>query len=201
MGKAIDPKQVLQEYPRPHMVRKSYENLNGYWEYAFTKVAGYKGDKRDCIQYEGHILVPFSPECVLSGVGRQLMPGEYLFYRKTIGVTDEIQSKRLLLHFGAVDQACKIWVNGICLMRHNGGYLPFYADITDVVQSGENYGKTPCKGKRRGSKKLWKSVKFGRPRLEVPDGFHNMLQMWKGGKISKREASRQLDRLLIPPEF
>lgn len=137
-GKAIDPEQVLQEYPRPRMVRESYENLNGYWEYAFVKADGYSGRHRAHIRYEGRILVPFSPESVLSGVNRQLMPDTYLFYRKVIRVTDEIRSKRLLLHFGAVDQACKVWVNGTCLMRHTGGYLPFQVDITDAVQSGEN---------------------------------------------------------------
>lgn len=137
-GRKIDPQQVWQEYPRPRMIRGSYENLNGYWEYAFRKVDEYTGIQQDQIPYEGRILVPFSPECVLSGVNRQLMPDEYLFYRKTIRVTDEIRNKRLLLHFGAVDQACKIWVNGNCLKKHTGGYLPFHVEITDAVTCGEN---------------------------------------------------------------
>ena len=81
-GKKIDPEHVLSEYPRPLLVRNSYINLNGYWEYAFTD-AFQKPEK-----YDGKILVPFSPEAVLSGVNRQLQPEEYLWYRRTIDVNE-----------------------------------------------------------------------------------------------------------------
>lgn len=63
---------MLQEYPRPLLKHGSYINLNGYWNYAFTK------EFKKPEQYEGQILVPFSPETVLSGVSRQLKPDEYL---------------------------------------------------------------------------------------------------------------------------
>ena len=63
-GKALDPNDILQEYPRPLLRRESYVNLNGYWDYAFTK----KLKKPET--YDGRILVPFSPESVLSGVER-----------------------------------------------------------------------------------------------------------------------------------
>ena len=69
-GKELDPDHVLAEYPRPLMVRDSYENLNGCWDYAFTK------EFRMPEEYDGKILVPFSPESVLSGVSRQLQPDE-----------------------------------------------------------------------------------------------------------------------------
>lgn len=36
-GRELDREHVLEEYPRPLMVRDSYINLNGEWEYAFTK--------------------------------------------------------------------------------------------------------------------------------------------------------------------
>ena len=67
-GRALDREHVLQEYPRPLLVRDGYTNLNGMWEYAFTK--DYCRPER----YDGEIIVPFSPESVLSGVGRQLIP-------------------------------------------------------------------------------------------------------------------------------
>ena len=71
-GRDLDPQNVLMEYPRPLLKRGSYINLNGYWDYAFTK----EFNKPE--QYDGQILVPFSPETVLSGVSRQLKPDEYL---------------------------------------------------------------------------------------------------------------------------
>lgn len=135
-GRALDREHVLKEYPRPLMVRDSYLNLNGEWEYAFTD----KFCKPD--EYEGRILVPFSPESVLSGVDRQLQPDEYLWYRRMFLVSQEGQSQdsccRRLLHFGAVDQSCVIFINGRQAARHTGGYLPFEADITAFLRPGEN---------------------------------------------------------------
>lgn len=134
-GKELDPDHVLGEYPRPHMVRKSYTNLNGYWDYAFTKTFHRPAS------YEGKILVPFSPESVLSGVSRQLKPDEYLWYHRGFKLGDWAKRKsehRLILHFGAVDQACVVYVNGKRAASHTGGYLPFEADISEFVSDGEN---------------------------------------------------------------
>ena len=78
-GRNLDSEHVLKEYPRPIMMREThYEILNGWWEYAFTQ------NQKKPKQYDGKILVPFSPESALSGVSRQLMPNEYLWYRTKI---------------------------------------------------------------------------------------------------------------------
>ena len=71
-GETLDPNAVLQEYPRPQMVRGSYRNLNGLWDYAITDAAAPPE------RWDGEILVPFSPEAPLSGVGRTLLPGQTL---------------------------------------------------------------------------------------------------------------------------
>ena len=108
-GRDLDPQNVLMEYPRPLLKRGSYINLNGYWDYAFTK------EFKKPEQYDGQILVPFSPEAVLSGVSRQLQPDEYLWYRRTFTLekwAEQKTGRRLLLHFGAVDHACVVYVNG-----------------------------------------------------------------------------------------
>lgn len=134
-GRELDPQNVLPEYPRPLLRRSSYTNLNGYWDYAFTRK--FKIPEK----YDGQILVPFSPEAVLSGVSRQLMPDEYLWYRRIFiieGWNGRKSGRRLILHFGAVDQACAVYVNGQRAARHTGGYLPFEADITQLVRDGEN---------------------------------------------------------------
>lgn len=134
-GRMLDKENVLSEYPRPLLVRESYTNLNGVWEYAFTKK--YRRPER----FDGEIIVPFSPESVLSGVGRQLMPEEYLWYRRSFvleGWSERQQERRLILHFGAVDQSGVVFVNGKRNAAHTGGYLPFETEITEFVRDGEN---------------------------------------------------------------
>ena len=131
-GKAIDPEHVLEEYPRPGMKRDSYVCLNGFWDYAITDSRNFPEN------YDGEILVPFSPEAPLSGVNRMLMPGMYLHYKKSFSVEKMKEGSRLLLHFGAVDQSCEVYVNGCLAGDHTGGYLHFSFDISSLVHEGEN---------------------------------------------------------------
>ena len=122
----------LSEYPRPQFKRQSYLSLNGRWEYAFTSSAALPA------AYEGTILVPYSPESKLSGVGRQLKPGEFLHYRRTFELPEGFFRGRVLLNFGACDQVCKVYVNGAEVGGHKGGYLPFTFDITAFLREGCN---------------------------------------------------------------
>ncbi|WP_030914014.1 glycoside hydrolase family 2 protein [Streptosporangium amethystogenes] len=134
-GAALDPEAVLPEYPRPQLVRDSYLNLNGRWRYAVSPVEPEAPDG-----YDGDIVVPFSPEAPLSGVGRQLLPGQTLWYRRTLTLPDHfaVPGGRVLLHFGAVDQTCRVLLNGVEVGTHTGGYLPFACDITDALREGPN---------------------------------------------------------------
>ena len=124
---------VLTEYPRPSMMRNSYENLNGWWDYAITKQLD--GEKIPDI-YNGKILVPYSPEAALSGVEHQLQPDEYLWYHRELVLDRKKldQGMRLLLHFGAVDQTAYVYVDGKEVMTHVGGYLPFTLDLTPFAK-------------------------------------------------------------------
>lgn len=134
-GKNLDRDHVLEEYPRPLLMREDYQILNGWWDYAFTI------DNKQPQQYEGRILVPFSPETALSGVGHQLKPDEYLWYRRNFdlpGWDREKGQNRILLHFGAVDQSCEVRINGHKVKRHTGGYLPFEVDISRYAQESAN---------------------------------------------------------------
>lgn len=136
-GAGLDPDAILPEHPRPQLARDSHLNLNGRWEYAIT------GGEEEPETYDGVILVPFSPESPLSGVDRQLLPGQTLWYRRALPGPDGFPPAgdapvRVLLHFGAVDQTCRVLVNGTEVGGHTGGYLPFTCDITDVLHDGEN---------------------------------------------------------------
>nr|MCR5546963.1 glycoside hydrolase family 2 [Lachnospiraceae bacterium] len=82
-GRTLDVDHVLKEYPRPQMVRNSYINLNGFWDYAIEKIGAREVQRKFPTKTDGKILVPFSPETALSQVNRQLMPGEYLWYRRS----------------------------------------------------------------------------------------------------------------------
>ena len=127
--KSSRPQHPLPEYPRPQLRRNSYLNLNGIWEYAITKTA----EKPAAMQ--GEIVVPFSPETPLSGVGHILQPDEYLWYRRSVTLPEGFfQGGRLLLHFGAVDQCCTVWVDGQEAGSHTGGYLPFALDVTELIE-------------------------------------------------------------------
>ena len=131
-GRSLDPAQPLPEYPRPQLSREQWTNLNGLWEHAFTSTAERPSS------WDGLIVVPFSPEAPLSGVGRQLGPDEWLWYRRSFTAPDLPHGGRVLLHFGAVDQSCTVWVNGREAGTHTGGYLPFCFDVTDLVGKGED---------------------------------------------------------------
>ena len=129
----VDRECPLNEYPRPQMVRGNWQNLNGTFLYAIGTSLDMAPEK-----FENEILVPFAYESQLSGVCKALQPGEILWYSKKFTVKDEIKNDRMLLQFGAVDWQCRVYVNGISVGEHIGGYLPFSMDITDALQEGEN---------------------------------------------------------------
>lgn len=129
----------LPEYPRPQMTRPHWMNLNGFWDYAILP----KESVAPRI-YDGKILAPYALESYLSGVQKALLPDQKLWYRRFFNdprpdLLSEIKGGgRVLLHFGAVDYECEVWVNRNCVGGHYGGYLPFTFDITDALQEGEN---------------------------------------------------------------
>lgn len=123
----------LPEYPRPQMVREDWVNLNGMFDYAVTDESA-----QWCESYEGEIRVPFAIESCLSGVCRKVTAKDRIWYRKKFTLPESFAGKRTLLHFGAVDWECKVYINQALVGSHIGGYCPFTIDITDALKDGEN---------------------------------------------------------------
>ncbi len=124
----VDQEMPLPEYPRPQMVRKEWQNLNGLWDYALTPVRSYFP-----ASYQGQILVPFPVESSLSGVGKGVGEDQALWYRRLFTLPVTWKEKNILLHFGAADWQADVWINGIKAGGHTGGYTPFTLDITPLL--------------------------------------------------------------------
>ncbi len=210
--------EVLPEYPRPQLVRETrWLNLNGYWAYKIDLAE--EGDLDPALDVpvessqmtqpiarfrdfdpDGEILVPFSPETLLSGVERQVLPENRLWYKRTFTVEAE-PGERVLLHAGAVDQVCSIWVNDKYVGSHRDGYLPFTFDITDFLSSAKaaqslvlvardpsNRGQLPWGKQKLERGKIWYTPSSGIWQtmwLEVvPETYVervNVTPFWEGG--------------------
>src|SRR6476469_9178346 len=122
---SVNPANVLPEYPRPQLVRNNWTNLNGLWQYAILPK-----DQQATIPAatQGNILVPFAVESALSGVGKTVGKDSVLWYKRTITISAKTNGNRVLLHFGAVDWHCDIYVNNKSVSNHEGGYEPFTVD-------------------------------------------------------------------------
>ena len=130
----IDPENVLGEYPRPQMVRDNWLNLNGIWD--FKESIG-MGRYRSAQLFDKKVLVPFPIESALSGLmltDHEERPYKTYLYNRTFTIPSEMKGKNILLHFGAVDWKCEVYVNGKQVGTHTGGYDPFSFDITSALK-------------------------------------------------------------------
>lgn len=127
-----------KEHPNPQMLRKDWINLNGTWDFMFDfSASGIDRKFYEIADWNKKITVPFCPESKLSGIAYvDFIP--MVWYRKIVCLNEEQLKGRTLLHFGAVDYECHVWINGENAGRHQGGYTSFTLDITDFVKPGEN---------------------------------------------------------------
>ena len=134
-----------KEYPRPQFRRENWQNLNGEWEFAFD-------DKNESIKsglWQGKkalsrkINVPFTYEYPASGVG-DAAQHDVVWYRRTFEIAEENRGSRALLCFNAADYQTDVWLNGVHVLTHTGGFAPFSADITDILKEGENVLVVRC---------------------------------------------------------
>ena len=195
----IDPNNVLPEYPRPIMERKEWKNLNGLWEYAIRPTGTQQPADMD-----GQILVPFAVESSLSGVMKTLGKENELWYSREFTVPSSWKGKNILLHFGAVDWQADVWVNGVKMGQHRGGYTPFSFDITPVL----------AKGKNQITVKVWDPSDEGyQPRgkqVKHPDGiwYTPVSGIWQtvwmepvsANHITRLKTTPDIDKKILPVE-
>ena len=126
------------EHPRPDLRREDdwWMNLNGVWQFAHDP--GVSGEARGYTsgtEFDSQIVVPFCPESRLSGIGERDFFNS-VWYRKLVDIPERWQGRRVLLHVGACDYEATAWLNGQEAARHRGGYTPFTAELTDLIESG-----------------------------------------------------------------
>ena len=123
------------EHPRPQFFRSDWLNLNGRWQFETDR--GDSGLERGLCgrDLSEVILVPFAPESQASGIGDTDFL-QAVWYRREVDVPHEWTGKRVILHFGAVDHDATVWVNGVEVVRHRGGFSSFSADITAAAAPG-----------------------------------------------------------------
>jgi beta-galactosidase/beta-glucuronidase len=130
-GEQVTPQNAWQSYPRPQLQRDNWQNLNGLWRYAtIPRIAS------EPQHWQGQILVPFAIESPLSGVATRLND-KALWYQTEFELQTGPQGKQLL-HFEAVDYACKVWLNDVYIGDHVGGNLPFKFDVSQSLNTGKN---------------------------------------------------------------
>ena len=130
-GQKINRASVLPEHPDPQCKRAEFVNLNGEWDFAIDQ------NPNPPSSYDLKILVPFAVETPLSGIERRVSKTDHLHYRKIIHMPEDYDGAPYLLHFGAVDQVCYVYVNGMLIAHHESGYTPFSGLVKNFVP-GDN---------------------------------------------------------------
>lgn len=129
--------QDRKDYPRPQLVRSTWQNLNGEWDFAFDEEnRGVRANWQNGIPKQKKICVPFSYETKASGI-KDPAQHEVVWYQRNFSFAKK-EGKRSLLHFEGADFQTEVWVNGKAAGKHTGAYSRFSFDVTALLQEGEN---------------------------------------------------------------
>ena len=113
-------------HPRP-LLRRPFTSLDGEWGFAADPdLAGTVG----AVAFDRTIQVPYAPETPASGISWKGALNRAWYRRRLPGRAGD---RRTVLHFGAVDRVCDVWVGGAHVASHEGGYTPFSVDVTDSL--------------------------------------------------------------------
>ncbi|RYE92647.1 MAG: glycoside hydrolase family 2, partial [Myxococcales bacterium] len=123
-------------YPRPQLQRATWQSLNGRWQFAIDPEAEWRRPEE--VLHDQVIEVPYAPETQRSGVGDTSL-FRACWYRTRVATPALGDGERLLLHFGAVDYEASVWVEGVLVGQHEGGYTPFTLDVTEQVRGRDAF--------------------------------------------------------------
>lgn len=134
---------ALPIHPRPQLVRPSWVELAGPWDFTYGDPVLPSGGSAAAPpdHWELKIIVPFPPESPASGVG-DTSYHPVVWYRRFVTRSEILragrgtQGTRLLLHFGAVDYHADVWVGGQYVGSHDGGHTPFAFEVTEQMSDG-----------------------------------------------------------------
>lgn len=161
------PDCYIKGYPRPQFVRKNWLDLCGEWDFVFDdeNVGEKKGYYKAFPADSQKITVPFSYETVKSGIGDQTVHN-VVWYNRTFTAEPLANGQRYIIHFEGSDYTTKVWVNGMMIGAHEGGYCRFSVDVTDYLsESGENTLTVRCEdsldSRQPRGKQRWRDYSFG----------------------------------------
>jgi beta-glucuronidase len=123
-------------YPRDTATRER-RSLNGLWRFMLD-VAGEGRDER---WWDGlpagtrEIPVPASYNDIFPERDVRGHVGD-VWYETRVWVPARSGGQRIVLRFGSATHRAVVWVNGRQVAEHEGGYTPFEADVTDVIEAG-----------------------------------------------------------------
>jgi len=199
-------------YPRPQLQRNSFLCLNGEWEFHdATSMISNKAAQTAMATpvpdiFSDRIRVPFPPQSSSSHVTSPDSGFELVFYRRKVCIPKEFEGKRILLHFGAVDQIADIYWNGIFLTTHEGGYLPFTVELTDYVDPAVTENELVL----RVTDKLDHTYPYGKQRKDRGGMWYTPVSgIWQTvwmeavpqNYIKSLKITSALDKVTIEPEY
>ncbi|MEH0688645.1 beta galactosidase jelly roll domain-containing protein [Vibrio cholerae] len=189
------------EYPRPQFVRESWQSLNGQWQFDFDD--DNKGHDEEWYKpgfsLSNKIEVPFVYQAKASGIGAR-EPHEYVWYKRQFTLSKSLENQKVLLHFGAVDYQCWVFVNGQRVGEHQGGNTSFFFDITHALKAKSEQEITvavydPCLDETipRG-KQIW-----GPESRDI--WYTNSTGIWQSVWLESVNPNLAIDNIFISPDL
>ena len=115
---------------------RTVQDLNGIWKFKLEDDRA-PNDVSTPLETDRHMFVPGSFND--QGVTRDIrMHVGYVWYEREFVIPDFLLNQRVVLRLDAATHEADVYVNGKFVVRHKGGYIPFEAEIQDVIHPGKN---------------------------------------------------------------
>lgn len=113
-------------------------DLSGVWDFKLDDGTGFSDEwfKRP-LKAPMTMPVPASYNDLKEGADFRDHYG-WVFYQRQISLPEFLKSQRIVLRFGAVTHEARVYLNGSLICEHKGGFLPFEAELTNMLKEGDN---------------------------------------------------------------